>query len=92
MVSNTIGVDYKTVYDQVSNICIICPYKYLNMSVHSSFAGNSVKFGSNLKVGWVNRETSTVYSDIRILLSDEKESTIDNATWIIIIIILSERS
>ena len=92
MVSNTIGVEYKTVYNQVSNVCIICPYKYLNMSVHSSFTGNSVKFGSNLKVVWVNRETSMVYSDIRMLLSNEKESTIDNATWIIIIIILSERS
>ena len=33
-----------------------------------------------------------VYSDIRILLSNEKESTIDKATWIIIIIILSERN
>ena len=92
MVSNTIGVEYKIVYNQVSNICIICPYSYLNMSVHSSFPGNSVKFGSNSKVGWVNRETSMVYSDIRILLSNEKESTIDKATWIIIIIILSERS
>ena len=92
MVSNTIGVEYKTVYNQVSNICIICPYTYLNMSIYSSFTGNSVKFGSNSKVGWVNRETSMVYSDIRILLSNEKESTIDKATWIIIIIILSERN
>ena len=51
MVSNTIGVEYKTVYNQVSNICIICPYTYLNMSIYSSFTGNSVKFGSNSKVG-----------------------------------------
>lgn len=74
MVSNIIGVKCHIVYNQVSNVSIICPYKYLSTNAHSSLViAPNLATTQMSTIGWVNRETNEVYPHVGIVLSNEKE-------------------
>lgn len=75
MVSNTIGVECKTVYNQVSNISIICPYKYLNTMFRAALfiIAQNLEIYQTSTIRCVNRGTDVVYPYIGLRPSNKNE-------------------